>query len=88
MPNGNTPHTFDATAAEVVFEPLLDLTEAAALLRVHPQTLKKMAIRRAVPAIKLGRLWRFRASDLQHWLDSRVLLVENDSERRASERRH
>jgi len=85
MPNGNGATT--NVEAEGIFEPLLDLTEAAALLRIHPQTLKKMAIRRSVPAIKVGRLWRFRASDMQEWLDSRVSLVENDSECRASERR-
>ena len=85
MPNGNSHH---ATLSEAQpFEPLLDLAEAAGLLRIHPQTLKKMAIRRVVPAIKVGRLWRFRASDLQEWVDSRVSLVQNDSERRASERR-
>ena len=81
MPNGNSHHA-TLREAEPSFEPLLDLAEAAGLLRIHPQTLKKMAIRRAVPAIKVGRLWRFRATDLQ-----RVSLAENDSERRASERR-
>jgi len=86
MPNGNSHHA-TLREAEPSFEPLLDLAEAAGLLRIHPQTLKKMAIRRVVPAIKVGRLWRFRASDLQEWVDSRVSLAENDSERRASERR-
>jgi excisionase family DNA binding protein len=86
MSNGNSRAGVTAEA-QSIFEPLLDLAEAAGLLRIHPQTLKKMAIRRAVPAIKVGRLWRFRASDLEEWLDSRVSLVQNDSERRASERR-
>ena len=43
------------------FEPLLDSIEAAALLRIHPNTLKKMARR-------IGRCWRFRTSDLNEWL--------------------
>jgi excisionase family DNA binding protein len=86
MPNGNSHHATPSEAPPS-FEPLLDLAEAAGLLRIHPQTLKKMAIRRVVPAIKVGRLWRFRASDLQEWIDSRVSSAENDSERRASERR-
>jgi excisionase family DNA binding protein len=85
MPNGNS-HRATLSEAQPSFEPLLDLAEAAGLLRIHPQTLKKMAIRRDVPAIKVGRLWRFRASDLQEWIDARVSLVQNDSERRASER--
>lgn len=86
MPNGNTRPAVTLTEAQAPFEPLLDLTEAAGLLRIHPQTLKKMAIRRTVPAIKVGRLWRFRVSDLGAWIDSRVSLVENDSERRAERR--
>ena len=50
MPNGNSHHA-TLREAEPSFEPLLDLAQAAGLLRIHPQTLKKMAIRRAVPAI-------------------------------------
>jgi len=85
MSNGNSRAGVTAEA-QPIFEPLLDLAEAAGLLRIHPQTLKKMAIRRVLPAIKVGRLWRFRASDLEEWIDSRVSLVQNDSERRVSER--
>ena len=50
------------------FEPLLDSTEAAALLRVHPKTLKKMARRGEIQACRVRRFWRFRASDLNEWL--------------------
>ena len=63
------------------FEPLLDSTEAAALLRIHPKTLKKMARRGEIQARRVRRFWRFRASDLNDWLwrherdgyDARVL---------------
>lgn len=50
------------------FEPLLDSTEAAALLRIHPKTLKKMASRGEIQARRVRRFWRFRASDLNDWL--------------------
>ena len=50
------------------FEPLLDSTEAAALLRVHPKTLKKMARRGEIQACRVRRFRRFRASDLNEWL--------------------
>ena len=50
------------------FEPLLDSTEAAALLRVHPKTLKKMARLGEIQACRVRRFWRFRASDLNEWL--------------------
>ena len=50
------------------FEPLLDSIEAAALLRIHPNTLKKMARRGEIDARRVGRRWRFRTSDLNEWL--------------------
>jgi excisionase family DNA binding protein len=48
------------------FEPLLDSVEAAALLRIHPNTLKKMARRGEIEARRIGR--GFRTSDLNEWL--------------------
>lgn len=50
------------------FEPLLDSTEAAALLRIHPKTLQRMARDGDIAGIQIGRLWRFRASVLNSWL--------------------
>ena len=50
------------------FEPLLDSIEAAALLRIHPKTLQKMARRGDIQGRHVGRCWRFRASDLNEWL--------------------
>lgn len=46
------------------FEPLIDTEEAAALLQIHPKTLQRMARRGEVRGYQLGKLWRFRASDL------------------------
>ena len=50
------------------FEPLLDSIEAAALHRVHPKTLQKMARRGEIQGRHVGKCWRFRASDLNEWL--------------------
>ena len=50
------------------FEPLLDSDEAAALLKIHPKTLQRMARRGEIPAIQIGKLWRFRASELNAWM--------------------
>ena len=52
------------------FEPLLDSKEAAALLKMHPQTLKRNARQGKIPGIQVGRTWRFRASALNKWLDA------------------
>lgn len=53
------------------FEPLLNLEEAAKLLRVHPKTLEKWARSGLTPAYQLGR-WKFRASELDLWLKQSV----------------
>ena len=50
------------------FEPLLDSVEAAALLRIHPKTLQKLARRGEIVARHVGKMWRFRVSDLNDWL--------------------
>jgi excisionase family DNA binding protein len=48
---------------------LLDTEEAARLLRIHPKTLRRNARRGEIPATRVGRLWRFRASVLNEWLE-------------------
>jgi len=50
------------------FEPLLDTEEAAALLKIHPKTLQRLARNGEIAGIQIGRLWRFRASALNRWL--------------------
>lgn len=51
------------------FEPLLDSEQAAALLKIHPKTLQRLARNRDIAGIQIGRLWRFRASALNRWLE-------------------
>jgi excisionase family DNA binding protein len=46
--------------------------EAAEYLRIHPRTLKRMARNGEIPSIQIGRLWRFRQSDLDAWLTRKV----------------
>jgi excisionase family DNA binding protein len=57
-----------ADASSFEFEPLLDSEEAAALLKIHPKTLQRLARQGEVTAIQIGKLWRFRASALNRWL--------------------
>jgi excisionase family DNA binding protein len=54
------------------FERLLGSDEAADLLNIHPKTLQRMARNGIIPAIRIGRLWRFRASDLDNWVSSGI----------------
>jgi excisionase family DNA binding protein len=62
-------HSPSSALPEDEFEPLLDSEEAAALLKIHPKTLQKLARNGEVSAIHIGKLWRFRASALNRWLE-------------------
>jgi excisionase family DNA binding protein len=37
-------------------------------LQIHPKTLQKLARAGTVSGIRIGKLWRFRASALDEWL--------------------
>ena len=50
-------------------EPLLDTHQAAAILKVHPRTLQRLVHRGEISAVHVGKLWRFRASALEEWID-------------------
>jgi len=47
-----------------VFEPLLNSEQAAAIVKVHPKTLQRYARNGIVGGLRVGKLWRFRLSDL------------------------
>jgi excisionase family DNA binding protein len=49
------------------FEPLLNSQEAAKLLQIHHKTLQKLARRGDIRGSQIGKLWRFRVSDLDAW---------------------
>jgi excisionase family DNA binding protein len=67
--NEETHQEFFSVARDERFEPLLDSEEAAALLKIHPKTLQRLAREGAITGIQIGRLWRFRASALNRWLE-------------------
>ncbi len=52
---------------------ILTLEEVADYLRLKPQTIYKWAQERRIPAVKLGKEWRFRRSILDRWLDEQLL---------------
>ena len=54
------------------FEPVLDSEEAAALLKIHPKTLQKLARDGKIPGVRIGKLWAFRASTLNRWLERKM----------------
>jgi len=50
-------------------EALLASHAAAALLGVHPRTLQRMVLRGQIAGVQVGKLWRFRASAIDQWID-------------------
>ncbi|MGH8647059.1 MAG: helix-turn-helix domain-containing protein [Gammaproteobacteria bacterium] len=46
----------------------LDLQEAARFLRMHPETVRRMAVAGAIPSAKPGKSWIFIDVDLADWL--------------------
>ena len=49
-------------------EPLLSTAAVAKWLGISTRTLCLWAECKEIPAIKIGRQWRFRESELEHWL--------------------
>jgi excisionase family DNA binding protein len=47
----------------------LKTEEVLAYLRVTPRTIYRLIRSGALPAVRIGRQWRFRQSDLDRWLD-------------------
>jgi excisionase family DNA binding protein len=53
-------------------EPLINANEAAKLLGLHPVTVRVMAAGGRLPAVKIGRVWRFRESSLDSWIEEEL----------------
>jgi len=52
---------------------ILTVEEVATYLRLQPQTIYKWAQEKRIPAVKLGKEWRFRKTILDRWLDEQIL---------------
>jgi excisionase family DNA binding protein len=53
-------------------EPLMTADEAGRLLGIHPKTVKRLAAEGVIPGMRIGKLWRFRASALDAWMNSEI----------------
>ena len=54
------------------FEPLVDAEEVGGLLRLHAKTVQQMARAGRIPSMRIGKFWRFRKSQIDHWLRCEV----------------
>jgi excisionase family DNA binding protein len=56
-------------SSKVQFEPLLNDAEAAEFLGgLHPKSVQRMARRGELPHYRVGKFYRYRASELDGWL--------------------
>lgn len=55
---------------------VLTVPAAAELLKVDEKTVYRLIERDGLPAFKVGRQWRMRASDIERWVDDRIRACE------------
>lgn len=63
------------TISKPELDALLTAENVADLFMVSPMTIRSWAKNGVIPAMKIGRLWRFRRSDIETWMATRP--VEN-----------
>lgn len=51
---------------------ILMLDEVAAYLKAGKKTVYRLAQRGQIPGFKLGGTWRFRRSELDHWIAAQI----------------
>jgi len=61
-----------AEARAVDIEPLYDAHEIASRCKVSEKSLHRWARAGLIPAVKFGKLWRFRKSSIDAWIDSKM----------------
>ena len=66
-------HSSFPAQTQPVFEQILNSEEAAALLNIHPKTLQRLARKGQIPGFRIGRVWGFRTSVLNQWLESKMV---------------
>lgn len=59
---------------------ILTIDEVAAFLKAGKRTVYRLAASGKLPAFKLGGTWRFRRSDLDKWIASRIGKATVDDE--------
>jgi excisionase family DNA binding protein len=62
----------DTPRTPILFDPLWTPIDAGNFLGIHAKTAIKMARVGQLPALRLGKHWRFRRIDLVAWTESQV----------------
>ena len=51
-----------------MLENILDADQVAAMLKVHPRTVKRLANQHVLPGFKVGGQWRFRREAIEEYI--------------------
>jgi excisionase family DNA binding protein len=66
------PTPFDSAAGSPLVKRWLSVEELAIYLGIKPDTVCKWIVRQKMPAHEVGRLWKFRWEEIDHWVESGV----------------
>jgi excisionase family DNA binding protein len=55
-----------------IYEPVVGAEEVAEMLGCSAKTVLRLAKARQIPAVQIGKLWRFRRSAIDGWLAARL----------------
>lgn len=67
--------TLSDTNSGVTLPSFLTTEEVLGYLKVNPRTIYRLIRSGELPAIRIGRQWRFRRSDLNDWIDRQRSMV-------------
>lgn len=51
---------------------ILNSVQVGEILDMCSKVIERMARRREIPAFKVGKFWRYRESDIEKWIDSKI----------------
>jgi excisionase family DNA binding protein len=54
-------------------EEFFTVEELADLLKVHPRTIQRIIQRKEMPAVRVGRQWRFRREWVAEWIEKNTV---------------
>ena len=58
-----------ATSSDAELQAFLTTEDVLGYLKVTPRTIYRLIRTGELPAVRIGRQWRFRRTDLDEWLD-------------------
>lgn len=70
--------TFLAHQRTVMASKDFDIDQLAAYLHITPDQVAKMAVRGKLPARRVNGQWRFSESEIHHWLEEQIGIVQAD----------